>query len=311
MISVIMPVYNEGDQIYLNVVKVISILSQHKIDYQFVLVNDGSSDNSWTELLRLCQDYANVSIIQLSRNFGKEAALCAGLENASGDACVILDSDLQHPPEVIPEMVRLWRDEGFDVVDGVKSTRGKEPLFLNLAALAFYRLFNKVSTINLNNTSDFKLLDRKVVDAWKKMNESITFFRGMSAWLGFSRIQIPFEVQERTNGCSKWSLTSLIKLAVQSITSFTSLPLHLVTWLGLALLLVVIVLAVQTLYMKLSGRASTGFTTVIILQIGIGSCIMISLGVIGVYISKIYEEVKHRPRYLIAKIQGQRIKDGQ
>lgn len=304
MVSIIMPVYNEGNQIYSNVVRVISILARHKIGNQIVLVNDGSSDNSWLELQRLSKDYANVLIIQLSRNFGKEAALCAGLENALGDACLILDSDLQHPPEMIPEMVRLWREEHYDVVEGIKSYRGKESLVGKFAALTFYKLFNKACRINLNCASDFKLLDRKVVDSWKQMNESITFFRAMSAWLGYNRIQVPFIVQERVNGSTKWSITSLIKLAVQSITSFTALPLHLVTWLGLALLIVDVVLVTQTLFMKFSGKAFTGFTTVIILVLGIGSLIMISLGIIGIYISKIYEEVKHRPRYLIATIQG-------
>jgi polyisoprenyl-phosphate glycosyltransferase len=309
LVSIIMPVYNEGNQIYSNVVKVLSILTNNQIDYQVILVNDGSTDNTWQEMQRLCKDYINVSIIALSRNFGKESALCAGLEHSNADACVILDSDLQHPPELIPEMVRLWCEEGFDVVEGVKSDRGRESLFGKLTALTFYKLFNKASGINLNSASDFKLLDRKVVDAWKRLNESITFFRGMSAWLGYKRIQIPFIVQERTNGGSKWSVSSLTKLAIQSITSFTSAPLHLVTWLGVILLFADIILSAQTLFMKFSGRAFTGFTTVIILLLGIGSCIMISLGVIGIYISKIYDEVKHRPRYLISAMQGKGIEN--
>ncbi|MGC7871836.1 glycosyltransferase family 2 protein [Desulfosporosinus sp. SYSU MS00001] len=304
MISIIMPVYNEGSQIYSNVSKVKRILEQNQIDSQILLVNDGSTDNSWSEMERLSRDYSNVLIIQLSRNFGKEAALCAGLEKAAGDACLIMDADLQHPPEVIPEMVRLWRDESYDVVEGVKSDRGRESLTGKFTALTFYKLFKKATGINLNSASDFKLLDRKVVDSWKQMTESITFFRGMSAWLGFKRIQVPFKVQERVNGCTKWSKSSLIKLAVHSITSFSALPLHLVTWLGSILLIVDVVLVTQTLYMKLVGKAFTGFTTVIILILGVGSFIMISLGIIGVYISKIYEEVKHRPRYLISKIQG-------
>ncbi|MEW9094359.1 MAG: glycosyltransferase family 2 protein [Clostridiaceae bacterium] len=304
MISIIMPVYNEGEKIYSNVVKIMSILLDHEIEHQFLLVNDGSSDNSWQELQRLYNNYNNISIIELSRNFGKEAALCAALENVSGDACVIIDSDLQHPPELIPEMIRLWSEEGFDVVEGVKESRGKESLLGKIAALTFYRLFYKTSGINLNSASDFKLLDRKVIDAWKSMNESITFFRGMSAWVGYKRIQIPFEVQERTYGTSKWSFSSLTKLAVQSITSYTSAPLYMVAWLGVIMLFVDFILFIQTLFMKFAGKALTGFTTVIILILGIGSCIMISLGIIGIYISKIYDEVKRRPRYLISSKKG-------
>lgn len=304
-----MPVYNEGSQIYSNVVKVISILSRNKTENQIILVNDGSTDNSWCEMQLLRRDYSNVLIIMLSRNFGKEAAICAGLENAIGDACLILDSDLQHPPEMIPEMIRLWHDEGYDVVEGVKSHRGKESLVGKFAALTFYKFFNKATGINLNSASDFKLLDRKVVDSWKQMNESITFFRGMSAWLGYKRIEIPFKVQERVNGTTKWSTASLIKLAVHSITSFSSLPLHLVTCLGTVLLIADVVLITQTMFMKYSGKAFTGFTTVIILILGVGSLIMISLGIIGVYLSKIYDEVKHRPRYLISTIQGKGIRN--
>jgi polyisoprenyl-phosphate glycosyltransferase len=304
LVSIIIPIHNEGNQIYFNVSKVRSILAQHEINAQIVLIDDGSNDHSWQEMQRLSNDYDNILILQLSRNFGKEAALCAGLEKASGDACLILDADLQHPPELIPEMVRLWREEGFDVVEGVKADRGKESKLGKLMALTFYKLFNKVSGINLDSASDFKLLDKKVVDAWKTMNESMTFFRGMCAWMGYKRIQVPFEVQERRDGSSKWCFTSLMKLAVQSITSFTSFPLHLVTFLGVGLLFVDVVLLIETLYMKFSGRAFSGFTTVIILQLGIGSCIMISLGVIGIYISKIYDEVKHRPRYLISRIKG-------
>ncbi|EGW37864.1 glycosyltransferase family 2 protein [Desulfosporosinus sp. OT] len=309
MISVIMPVYNEGNQIYSNVVKVISILARNKTEHQIVLVNDGSSDNSWSEMQRLSRDYANVLIIKLSRNFGKEAAICAGLENSLGDACLILDSDLQHPPEMIPEMIRLWRDECYDVVEGVKSHRGKESLAGKFAALTFYKFFRKTTGINLNSASDFKLLDRKVVDSWKQMNESITFFRGMSAWLGFNRIQVPFNVQERVNGTTKWSKANLIKLAIHSITSFSALPLHLVTCLGTVLLIVDVVLVTQTMFMKYTGKASTGFTTVIILILGVGSLIMISLGIIGVYLSKIYDEVKHRPRYLISTMLGKELND--
>lgn len=310
MISIIMPVYNEGEQIYQNVVEVMQILNENKIEHHFMLVDDGSCDNTLSELNRLYNDYKNVSVIQLTRNFGKEAALCAALESASGDACLVLDADLQHPAELIPKMVRLWSEEGYDVVEGVKSDRGNESLFGKISALTFYKIFNKTSGINLRSASDFKLLDRKVVEAWKSLNESITFFRGMSAWLGFNRIQIPFEVKERKNGNSKWSTKSLTKLAVQSITSYTSAPLYMITLLGIIMFFIDFILFIQTLFMKFSGKALTGFTTVIILLLGTGSCIMISLGIIGIYISKIYDEIKNRPRYLIAKKQGKGFLNG-
>lgn len=304
MVSIIIPVYNEELQVYSNVVKIMSILLENHVENQFILVNDGSTDNSSKEMNELYKNYDNISIIELSRNFGKEAALCAALENASGDACIIMDCDLQHPPELIPKMINLWRKQGYDVVEGVKLIRGKETLFHKFATSAFYEIFNKVSGINLNSASDFKLLDRKVIEAWKSMHESITFFRGMSAWVGYNRIQIPFYVQERTCGKSKWSLGKLMKLGINSVTSYTSLPLYVVAWLGIIMMIVDGILFVQTLYMKFNGKAFTGFTTVIILILAIGSCIMTSLGIIGIYISKIYDEVKKRPRYLIANKHG-------
>ncbi|AGA69129.1 glycosyl transferase [Desulfitobacterium dichloroeliminans LMG P-21439] len=308
MISIILPVYNEENQIYASVQKIRTILLSEKLKNQIILIDDGSTDESWSEMQRLTGDFNNVFLLKLSRNLGKEAALCAGLEAADGDACLILDADLQHPPELIPEMVRLWREEGYEVVEGVKATRGNETLGGKIAAMTYYRLFNKATGINLTNASDFKLLDRKVVEAWKSLKEADTFFRGMSAWLGYKRIQIPFEVQERREGISKWSVQSLVKLAIDSITSFSTMPLHIITGLGIGLLLFDVVLVGQTLYMKFSGQAFTGFTTVIILTLGIGSCIMISLGIIGIYISKIYDEVKGRPRYIITEQRKSEVK---
>ncbi|MGE4274283.1 MAG: glycosyltransferase family 2 protein [Desulfitobacterium sp.] len=308
MISIILPVYNEEKQIYANVQKIRNIVLSEKIGSQIILIDDGSTDGSWSEMKRLTEDFNKVFLLKFSRNFGKEAALCAGLEVATGDACLILDADLQHPPELIPEMVRLWLEEGYEVVEGVKARRGKETLGGKIAALTYYRLFNKATGINLTNASDFKLLDRKVVEAWKTLKETDTFFRGMSAWLGYKRIQIPFEVQERREGISKWSIQSLVKLAIDSITSFSTMPLHIITGLGIGLLLFDVVLVGQTLYMKFSGQAFTGFTTVIILVLGIGSSIMISLGIIGIYISKIYHEVKGRPRYIVTEQRKSEVK---
>lgn len=304
MITVVMPVYNEGDYIYHNVETVDVVLNKAAIDHQFLLVDDGSKDASWRELCRLAEDYAHVSVIRLSRNFGKEAALCAALENADGDAVVVMDSDLQHPPEYIPEMVRLWQEEGYDVVEGVKEERGKESLGSKLSALLFYRTFRKTTGIDIGVASDFKLMDRSAVDAWKELRENNTFFRGLSAWVGYKRYALPFKVAPRAGGETKWTFKSLAKLAVNSITSYTSAPLFVVFWLGILMGVAALVMTVQTLYMYFSHHAETGFSTVILLQLFIGSGIMISLSVIGLYIAKIYDEVKGRPRYLIQTKRG-------
>lgn len=302
-----MPVYNEGDFIYENVCTVDKILFSKDIQHKFLLVDDGSKDNSWQEMCRLADDKPQVSVIRLSRNFGKEYALCAALENAAGDAVVVMDSDLQHPPELIPEMVRLWQEEGYDVVEGVKADRGKESLGGKIAALTFYKLFKSSTKIDIGIASDFKLMNRKALDAWKQMPERNTFFRGLSAWVGFNRYALPFEVAPRAGGETKWTLKGLIRLAINSITSYTAAPLFMVFWLGLIMLFAGAILGVQTLANYFMGRAADGFSTVILLQLLIGSGIMISLSIIGLYLAKVYEEVKGRPRYLIKEHRGDAI----
>ncbi len=303
LISIVIPVYCEGKQIKKNIEKIHGILNNSKINHEFVLIDDGSSDNTWEEMCKLYNSIPCVRAFRLSRNFGKESALCAGLEVLQGDACVVLDADLQHPPEIIPEMVRLWREEGFDVVEGVKASRGKESLIYKAEALLFYKLLKKLSGIDLDRASDFKLLDAKVINAWREMNERNTFFRGMSAWVGFNRTSIPFTVADREEGSSKWSVFRLVRLAINAITSFSSLPLHIVTIIGVVFLVCSFVLGIQTLYMKFNGEAVSGFSTVILLLLIIGSALMISLGIIGTYIAKIFDEVKYRPRYLISQRQ--------
>jgi len=301
LVTVVIPVYNEESQIVESIQIINNIMIQSDINHNFLLVDDGSKDNTWQAIKEISKVTAGIEAIKLSRNFGKESALCAALEIVSGDACLIIDADLQHPPKMIPEMVKLWRESGFDVVEGVKSSRGKEKLANKMGAVMFYNLLRKSSGIDLRMASDFKLLDIKVIEAWRQMGERNTFFRGMSAWVGYKRASIPFSVTERTKGNSKWSILHLVKLATNAITSFSSLPLQMVTFLGVLFLIGSFFLGIQTLFMKLSKEAVSGFTTVILLQLLIGSSLMISLGIIGTYIAKIYDEVKYRPRYLVAE----------
>lgn len=301
LISIVIPVYNEEKQVRETVRVIGEIMAKNQINYEFIFIDDGSRDQTWRELKQLGAADPKIQAIKLSRNFGKESALCAGLEAVSGDACVVMDADLQHPPTLIPEMVRLWKDEGYEIVEGVKSSRGKESWSSKMSAGLFYRILHKLSGINLNDASDFKLLDAKVIAAWRAMPERNTFFRGMAAWVGFKRIAVPFEVAERTTGGTKWSKYRLFKLAITAITSFSSFPLQVVTFLGILFLLGSIILGIQTIYMKFSGIAVGGFTTVILLLLITGSALMISLGIIGTYLAKIFEEVKHRPRYIVAE----------
>lgn len=301
MLSVIIPIYNET-QIAIGIKRTIGVLEKAEIPYELILVDDGSKNNSWNEITDLTNEYDTITAIALSRNFGKESALCAGLDNARGACCVCIDSDMQHPPEVIPEMYRLWRDEGYEVVEGVKNARIKENPVYRLCANGFYKILKKMSDIDLQNASDFRLLDRAAIEAWKSMPEKETFFRGMSSWIGFRRTKVYFDVAEREIGTSKWSLKSLTRLAVNAITSYSSVPLYFASCFGVMFLAFFIIMIGQTLYMKLSGHAQSGFTTVIILQLIIGSITMINIGITGIYIKKIYEEVKGRPRYIIKRI---------
>jgi glycosyltransferase involved in cell wall biosynthesis len=235
------------------------------------------------------------------RNFGKDAALCAGLEHARGDAVILMDADGQHPPSLLPKMVHMWRTSGADIVEAVKSHRGRESLSDKLGALVFYLILNKLSGFDFKGASDFKLMSRKAVNAWLQMHERTVFFRGMTAWMGFTSTHIPFEVVPRKAGRSTWSLLKRLKLALTGITAFSSFPLQLVTFAGAMFFVLSLLLAAETLYLKVMGRAVSGFTTVILLELIIGSCLMMSLGIIGEYLARIYEEVKGRPRYIVTE----------
>lgn len=278
-----------------------AILSAEKISYEIVFVNDGSKDQTWSEIEQASRKNPHIVGVNFSRNFGKESAMLAGLASASGDCCAVMDCDLQHPPETLVEMYRLW-EQGYEVIEGVKRTRGKESAMHRASAGMFYRIISKAVGIDMSRASDFKLLDRKAVDALLAMPERNTFFRALSSWVGFKTVSVEFDVQERTEGESKWSTWSLIQYAVKNIVSFSTVPMQCVTVAGILVFLFAVVLGVQSLVKYFSGHALEGFTTVILLILIIGSIIMISLGIIGYYIAKIYEEVKGRPRYIISKV---------
>jgi len=302
LLSVVIPIYNEGTFVKDAIKRVSGVLLKANIKHEFVLIDDGSKDKSWDSIYELSSEYDNITAIKLSRNFGKESALCAGLDAVKGDCCIVMDADMQHPPEYIPEMYRLWKDDKFDVVEGVKSARPKESLMYKMGARLFYILLRKLGGIDLDNASDFRLMDKCVIDAWKKLPEKQTFFRAMSTWVGFNRTQIYFLVEPRTTGKTRWSLVRLTKLAANAITSFSALPLYFVAFSGFICLIFFFVMFIQTLYMKISGNSSEGFPTIIILLLMIGSILMISLGILGLYTARIYEEVKCRPRYLVSKV---------
>ena len=303
MLSVIVPAYNEEQMIAAAAGTLSGVLDEAGIAHELLFVDDGSRDGTWAEIERASERDRRVVGVHFSRNFGKEAAMFAGLEQARGDCCVVIDCDLQHPPETIVEMYRLW-EQGYEVVEGIKEDRGAETGFHRFAANSFYALISRAAGLDMASSSDFKLLDRKVVDTLNQMPERNVFFRALSFWVGFKKAEVRYKVRERTAGESKWSTRSLFRYAINNIGSFSSAPLHIVTVLGVVMLIVALVFGVVALVQKLAGVALGGFTTVILLLLLSSSLIMISLGVIGFYIARIYEETKGRPRFIISDICG-------
>lgn len=299
-VSIVSPVYEERDGLAAFVERTLAALDAVPETVELVLVDDGSADGSWEVILGAHAADPRVRGIGLSRNFGKEAAILAGLEAARGDAVVVMDSDLQHPPALLPTMLERWRS-GVDVVEAVKRSRTGQSLPGRAASRLFNGVFHRLTGVELTDASDYRLLSRRAVDALLAMPERTTFFRGTSTWIGFDRARVDFDVDPRVAGRSRWGLRSLLRLASDGITSFTPAPLHLVT-LGAGLFAVfALVLGAQTLIRFLQGDAVTGFTTVILLLLIQGTFILLGLGIIGQYLARIHDEVKQRPRFLIAR----------
>ncbi|WP_433791798.1 glycosyltransferase family 2 protein [Actinoplanes sp. CA-252034] len=298
MISVIAPIYNEGPGVERFTARLTEVLEAASLDYELVLVDDGSADDSWSRIARQALVDPRIRGLRLSRNFGKEAALLAGLEHAAGDAVVIIDSDLQHPPSAIPAMVRRWQ-EGAQVVEAVKRNRTGQSLGNRLGSKLFNRTFTRFTGVDLVDATDFRLLGRPAVDALRRMPEHSSFFRGTSSWIGFTRATVEIDIDHREGGASRWTVRGLCRLAVNGLTSFTSAPLHMVTLAGFGFAAFAVVLGIQTLVRWMSGASVAGFTTVILLLLVTGTFVLIGLGVIGEYLARIHEEVRGRPRYLI------------
>lgn len=303
MLSIVLPVYNEENNIERAYQAIRDVLRPENIEFELIFINDGSKDHSFDVIRKLAQKVEDANIVGLSfsRNFGKEAAIFSGLSYAGGDACAVMDCDLQHPPETLVSMYRLW-EEGFEIIEGVKRSRGKENFLYKGFAKLFYKLISKSTGIEMYRSSDFKMLDRKVVNEYIKLQERNIFFRALSSWLGYKSTMVEFDVQERCSGETKWSIKSLIKYAIGSITSFTTAPMQLITAMGVIFFIFALALGIHSFVKWANGNASEGFTTVILLLLITGSIIMVSLGIIGYYIARIYEEIKGRPRSIVKEV---------
>jgi dolichol-phosphate mannosyltransferase len=298
LLSVILPSYNEEGNIA-NTAKVLSeTLTNAEIEYELIFVSDGSTDGTYEAIIEESRKNSKIKGLEFSRNFGKEASIFAGLSVACGDACIVMDCDLQHPADIVPKMYKLW-EEGYEIVEGVKSSRGKEGIFHKAFAGMFYGIMSKLIKMDMKNSSDFKLIDRKVVNVLLELKEHNTFFRALTFWAGFKTTSISYDVAERQYGTSKWSFRSLFRYAIYNATSFSTLPLQLITHMGVLCIILSIILGIQTLVKYFVGHAMEGFTTVILLILIVGGFVMLSLGIVGHYLARIYEEVKGRPKFII------------
>ena len=307
MLSVVIPAFNEQEMVPAAAEQIDGILSRAGIPHELIFIDDGSRDATWAEIRAESERRDTVRGVHFSRNFRKEAAIFAGLQAADGDCVAVIDCDLQHPPEKLVEMYRLW-EQGVEVVEGVKTDRGEESLAHRMAAKTFYRLISEATHIDMTRASDFKLLDRKAVNVLLSMREKRAFFRALSSWIGFRTAEVPYEVRERAAGESKWSTWLLIKYALSNITAFTSLPLHLITGCGAASFLAAIVTGIVSIVRLAMGRAVTGLTGVVILLLFLSGLIMVGLGIIGYYLGNIYTEIQDRPRFIVSETCGVRKK---
>lgn len=300
-ISVVIPAYNEGVTLPKLVTEVSQAFIALGMDYEIIVIDDGSADDTWAVLKSCFNECNQLKCIRFTRNFGKEAAIYAGLKISLGEAVIVMDADLQHPPEILQEMVSAWVSTGIQLVEAVKEKRQKESPLRAFGSYLFYNFFMKATGLDLRNSSDYKLLDRQLVERYLNLPESMRFFRGLTKWFGYSSYIIKYNPPERfgKENKSRWTIRGLFNLARSSLISFTSLPIRLITWFGVTTFVVSVMLGIHTLWMKLSGSAVEGFTTVILVTLGIGSVIMISMGLIGEYIAHIYEEIKRRPLYVI------------
>lgn len=300
MLTVIIPAYNEAQSIEGTVAEIKRVLDENSIVYELLIINDGSHDTTWNKVCELSKNDDSVRGVSFSKNYGKEAAIFAGLEYSRGACVAVIDADLQHPPSKLVEMYRLWK-EGYEIVEGKKRIRGEENAFYTLSSRFFYYLMSKTTGIDMRRASDFKLLDRRVVNELLSMTERNMFFRAISSCVGFEKTSVEFDVGVRANGKSSWSTISLMKYALCNIAGFTNTPIYLIAIMGAILMVFSVIMGAITIVQKAMGISAPGFTTINILILFTGSMVMLSLGIIGFYISVIYEEVKKRPRFIVTE----------
>jgi len=304
-ISVILPVFNEEGNIQILYEKIIRELSKLSYSYEIVFVLDGCTDNSETVVNNLMKSDPDIRLVSFTRNFGHQAALLAAYNHASGDAVICMDSDLQHPPELIGEMVAKW-NSGFKVVNTIRLERDQKNLFKKITSKYFYRIFSFISEVPLEEgNADFKLLDKVVVEQINNLHENEIFLRGMIPWFGFSMVSIPYYPQERFSGSTKYTLTRMVRFAISGVSSFSVFPIRLVTYTGFFISAMTFLYILLLLYYALILKSVvSGYTSTIVSVLFLGGIQLIAIGILGEYIGKILIEAKQRPRYVIRERKG-------
>ncbi len=301
-VTILIPCFNEESSLPLLYKELVALGSDTRFSWEFLFINDGSKDNTILLLKELANKDNRVRYISLSRNFGKENALLAGFDFATGDCMVIMDADLQHPPKLIPRMLQLW-EEGYEDVYARRKDRGTDSWLRRKLSNTYYRMLQKVSNVDiLQNVGDFRLLDRKCIDALKQLRETERYTKGMYCWIGFKKTELEFEVAERVAGQSSFSYRKLVKLAINGFTSYTTAPLKLSVYIGIIVsLLSFVLMLVFLIKALLYGDPVQGFPTLITVILFLGGVQLLSLGIIGEYLGKVFNETKHRPVYLVSE----------
>lgn len=305
-VTILIPCYNEEQSLPLLYQELSSLIDNHQAyDWEILFVNDGSKDNTIHLIKQLSHQDHRIAYVDLSRNFGKEAAMLAGFDYATGDCMVIMDADLQHPPHIIPEMLKYW-EEGYDDVYAKRTTRGKESWLRKNLSLLYYKLLQKTTRVEiLQNVGDFRLLDRKCIETLKQLRESERYTKGMFCWIGFNKKEIEFEQGDRVAGQTSWNYLGLFNLAIEGITSFTIAPLRLSTMIGIIVSLIAFIyMCVIIAKTLIWGEDVQGFPTLMVVILFLGGVQLLSLGIIGEYLGRIFHETKNRPVYVVKEYKG-------
>lgn len=303
-ISVIVPAFNEAEGIAAFLEQLFAVLRECSNDYEVWVIDDGSCDATWMCLSREKLRYPQLHGVRFTRNFGKEAAILAGLRHANGDAVIVMDADGQHPPALLPELLEPWRNGCAQIVAAKKSIRNFDGWRARFNACIFNKLMKSLSGLDLADASDFRLLDRRVVDTLLSFPEKVRFFRGMTVWTGFVTAQVDFEVAPRLAGNSHWSTAQLTRFAITAITAYSAKPLGMIFRLGLLGMVAAGLLLAQALYSWLAGIAISGWTSLTIIVLIFGSANLMGIGVLGIYLAQLFDEIKHRPEFLVRETLG-------